>query len=425
MAFFAVIPALAMLFIASSAAAERVYLDITARDVRKVVVAVPYFVASSGSESEKRGADMAVLLGRALEFHGFVRVLDPEKYGASRNADWNMLGADYVVLGGYEVNGSDLTIEGRLLDVGENRMLAGRRYRGATRQQDEMVLRLCDALVEEFTGQKGISRSRIGFVSDVSGKKEVYVGNVLGLDLRQVTRHKHLVVSPRFSPDGIFLAYSSYHSGNQNLYVTDLRQSKVTQAISRRKGMNLAPAWSPDGRSMIVTLSKDGSPDLYEIDRQGKILRRLTKKAGINVSPDWSPDGKRIVFVSDRSGTPQVYLMDLKKNRVKRLTYEGSENTEPVWSPDGGRIAFTGLRSGSYQLFVLDPDDPANVKQISSGPGDFESPTWSPDGRQIAFSRRLNGKQHIWVMQRDGRDMRLLLDLEGNQSYPRWTVPMD
>ena len=60
--------------------------------------------------------------------------------------------------------------------------------------------------------------------------------------------------------------------------MTDLRQSKVTRAISRRKGMNLGPAWSPDGKTMVVTLSKDGSPDLYLIDREGKIIRRLTAR---------------------------------------------------------------------------------------------------------------------------------------------------
>jgi len=408
----------------SSARAERVYLDITAQDVRKVVVAVPSFTSSSGPAGEQ-AKSMAELLAKGLEFHGFVEVIDPQRYGGRSDADWKMLGADYVVMGKYEILDSGMMVEGRLLDVGEDRMLSGRRYRGSLKQQDDMVLRLCDALVEEFTGEQGISRSRVGFVSDVSGKKEVYVANVLGLDMRQVSRHKHLVVSPRFSPDGIHLAYSSYHSGNQNLYVTDLRQNQVTRVISRRKGMNLAPAWAPDGKSMIVTLSKDGSPDLYQIDRQGKLLKRLTKRAGINVSPSWSPGGKSIAFVSDRSGTPQIYIMNVKKGSVKRLTFEGSENTEPSWSPKGDLITYTSRRDGKYEILVINPDDPLSAKQVSSGSGEFETPTWSPDGKQIAFSRRMDGKQQICAMQKDGRDIRILFDVPGNQTYPQWTVPME
>lgn len=405
--------------------ADRVYLDITARDVRKVVVAVPWFVNSSGSADEQQGRSIAELVARGLEFHGFIQILDPQRYGGRNDADWKMLGADYVVMGKYEVVDSGMMVEGSLLDVGADRMLAGRRYRGSVKQSDDMALRLCDALIEEFTGEEGISRSRLAFVSDATGSKEVYVSNVLGLNMRQVSRHKHLVVSPRFSPDGIYLAYSSYHSGNQNLYLTDLRQNQVTQVISRRKGMNLAPAWAPDGKSMIVTLSKDGSPDLYRIDRQGKILERLTERAGINVSASYSPDGKSIAFVSDRSGRPQVYIMDLKKQSVRRLTFEGTENTEPSWSPKGDLIAYTGLRNGAYQIFVVNPDDPLSGKQVSSGAGDFESPTWSPDGKQIAFSRRRDNKQQICAMQKDGRDMRILFDTPGNQSYPQWTVPME
>ncbi len=405
--------------------AERVYLDITAQDMRKVVVAVPWFTSASGQEYEQQARSMVELLAKGLEFHGFIEIVDTGRYGGGKDTDWKLLGADYVVMGKYELQDSGMVVEGRLLDVAENRMLAGRRYRGAVEQWDDMMLRLCDALIEEFTGEKGISRSRLAFVSDASGKKEVYVSNILGLDMRQVTRHKHLVVSPRFSPDGTYLSYSSYHTGNQNLYVTDLRQSKVTNAISRRKGMNLAPAWAPDGKSMIVTLSKDGSPDLYRIDRQGKILKRLTARAGINVSPTWSPDGKSIAFVSDRSGTPQLYILNLKKNSIKRLTFEGNENTEPAWSPKGDLIAFTSRQNGHYQIMVVNPDDPLSVRQISSGSGDFESPTWSPDGRQIAFSRRTGGKQQICVMQKNGRDIRVLFDIPGNQSYPQWTVPME
>lgn len=401
--------------------AERVYLDITAQDVRKVVVAVPWFASPDNPQGEMdRGRPMAELLGRALAFHGFIDILDPARYGGRNAADWRALGVDYVILGRYDTADSGLVVEGRLLDVGEDRILTGRRYRGLAKQQDDMVLRLCDALIEEFTGEPGISRSRIAYVSDASGFKEVYISDILGLKQRQVTRHKHLVVSPRFSPDGHYLAYSSYHSGNQNLYITDLRQNQVTRAISRRKGMNLAPAWSPDGKSMIVTLSKDGSPDLYLLDRQGTIEKRLTSRAGINVSPSWSPDGKSIVFVSDRSGTPQVYMMNLKKNRVQRLTFEGSENAEPSWSPKGDLIAFTGIRQGRYQIFTMNPSDPFSVREVTSGLGDFESPTWSPDGKQIALSRRLGGRQQICVIMKDGRDLRVLLDIPGNQSYPQW-----
>ena len=404
----------------SQAAAERIYLDIAASDVRKIVVAVPSFVDGSGNQNSQTGNEIATMVAQGLQFHGFIQIVDPAGYGKSRDVDWQALSADYVVMGKFASNGDGLVIEGRLLDVAQNKMLAGRRYKGAVNQRDDMTLRLVDALVEEFTGESGISRTSIAFVSDVTGRKEVYVTDVLGRKVRQITRHNHLCVSPRYTADGRFLAYSSYHRGNQNLYITELNQSKVTRALSRRKGMNLAPAFSPDGKTMVVTLSKDGSPDLYLMDFKGKILERLTKRSGINVSPSFSPDGKSIAFVSDRSGRPQVYIMDMQSRQVRRLTFQGSENAEPSWSSKGDKIVYTGLVGGNYQIFTISVSGGVPT-QVSSGWGDFESPTWSPDGKQIVFSRKRNGHQEICAVFANGKELRTLFNLKGNQSYPRWS----
>ncbi len=401
------------------ACAERIYLDIAASDMRKVVVAVPAFADAAGNLNTTRGRDIAGLLGRGLEFHGFVQVVDPGSY-VGRDGDWKALGADYVLLGKYALTGNKMVIEGSLLDVADNKMLAGRRYRGDAAQQDDMTLRLVDALVKEFTGEPGISRTSIAFVSDATGRKEIYIADVLGRKERRITRHNHLCVSPRFTPDGRSLAYSTYHRGNQDLYITDLNQSKVTRALSRRKGLNLAPAFAPDGRTMVVTLSKGGSPDLYLMDRKGKIIRQLTSGYGINVSPSFSPDGRQLAFVSDRTGKPQVYIMDMPGGQVRRLTFQGTENAEPSWSPKGDKIAYTGLSGGHYQIFTI-PAQGGTPKQVSSGWGDFESPTWSPDGRQIAFSRKRDGRQQICAVFADGKGLRPLFSFKGNQSYPQWS----
>ncbi len=400
--------------------AERYYLDITASDVRKVIVAVPPFQDGAGATSGQTGRDIADLLSRGLAFHGFVQVIDPARYGYQRNADWKSLAADYVILGKYSTTGKKMLIEGTLLDVANDKMLAGRRYKGLPSQKNDMTLRLVDALVKEFTGQPGISRTSIAFVSDVTGRKEIYLSDVLGRKKRRVTRHNHLCVSPRFTPDGKALAYSTYHHGNQDLYITNLNQSKITRALSRRKGMNLAPAFSPDGKTMVLTLSKGGNPDLYLLDRKGKIIRQLTKGAGINVSSSFSPDGQSIAFVSDRSGKPQIYIMGIHSGKVRRLTFQGTENAEPSWSPQGNKIAYTGLQNGHYQIFTIGVAGGGPV-QVSSGWGDFESPSWSPDGKQIAFSRKRNGRQVVCAVFANGKGLRELFTYKGNQSFPQWS----
>ena len=70
--------------------------------------------------------------------------------------------------------------------------------------------------------------SNIAFVSEVSGgHKEIFVADVLGRNIKQLTNHKDLAVSPKFSPDGKMLAYTSYHPGNPNLYITDWHNTLI------------------------------------------------------------------------------------------------------------------------------------------------------------------------------------------------------
>ncbi|MBV5316247.1 MAG: PD40 domain-containing protein [Desulfobulbaceae bacterium] len=402
--------------LAQESSAERAYFDITATDVRKIMVAVPNFSGSAGMP----GTSVSQLLTKGFELHGFISVIDSSKFGGSKEADWKTLGADYVVMGQVSSDPAGMVIEGQILDVASNKLLAGRRYKGSASQMEDMTLRLCDGLIEDFTGEMGVARTSLAYISDATGRKEVYVADILGRHPRQVTKHQALCVSPRFTPDGNFLAYSTYHNGNQDLYITDLRQNASTNALSRRKGLNLAPAFAIDGKTMVLTLSKNGNPDLFRIDRQGEVLEELTSRSGINVSPSFSPDRQSMAFVSDRSGKPNVYVMNMSSRQVKRMTFKNSENSEPSWSPKGDEIAYTGLQGGSYQLFVMDRNG-GGERQLTSGGGNYETPTWSPDGRLLAVARKSGGRSEICVVSKNGKDVRVLFAMKGNQSYPQWS----
>lgn len=403
-------------------AKEIVYLDITSPDARKINIAVPWFVNKEQPEHlQVYGRNLASTLSKALLFHGIFSLIPVEQYDKRQDADWKSLGADFVVLGKYSLSSNGVQMEMRLLDVAGGDMLMGKRYNGTRDQEQRMLFKFTNSVIKEMTGQDGIASSKIAFVSDRSGSKEVYLTDILGKNTRQITRHKNLVVSPRFLPGGRYLTYTSYHSGNQNLYITDTTQSKTTRPLSRRKGMNLAPAWSPDGKQMILTLSKNGNPDLFLLDRKGKILKQLTRRSGINVSPTWSPDGTQIAFVSDRSGRPQIYSMNLQNKTVQRLTFKGSENAEPNWSPTENQIAYSSLVDGTYQIFTISSRPGATPKQITTGPNHHESPTWSPDGKQILFSLRKGRTQKLYAVLKNGSNMRQLFALPGNQTYPCWT----
>lgn len=413
------------MFILGRPAQAIVYLDITSANFRKVNVAVPYFVDKKQPElNQDSGRKMADLMGRALAFHGFFEIIPPAAYGGKQTWDWTALGAEFTVLGQYELAGNEIVLEMRLNEIQSGQMILSRRYSSSVADHQENIKKFCDEILLQLTGERGISRSRIAFASTASGHKEIWLADALGDNLRQVTQHDHLAVSPRFSPDNRWLAYTSYHRNNPNLYVTDLNILKTTRPISRQKGLNMAPAWSPDGSVIAITLSKSGNPDIYLIDINGNELRKLTSGEGVNVSPSWSPDGQKIAFVSDRSGTPQIYIMDVASKASQRITYIGNENTTPSWSPKGDWIAYTGKVGGNTQILLIKPEG-GNPIQLTQTAGDHESPSWSPDGRQLVFSRKKNGKQEICAIFKNGMGLRTLFNLKGTQSTPQWSPRLD
>ncbi len=407
------------------AAQERIYLEIGSADVRKIQFAVPWFTNRlSPGQPKEFDKDIADILAKALKFHGIIDIIPTSEYNGSQNTDWKNLGADFTILGTYESNGNSLSLQLRLVDVADNTMILGKSYNGKLSQKDEMLFRFCNSVIHDLTGTMGLAETQIAYVSYEKEllRKEVYMTDILGRTTRQITRHKNLVVSPRFVPGGTFLTYTSYHSGNQNLYITDLRQDKTTQVLSQRTGMNLAPAWFPDGQKMVLTLSYEGNPDLYLVDKRGQVLERITKNAGINVSATISPDGERIVFVSDRFGSPQLFLMDLKSKKTQRITFTGSENAEPSWHPTEDLIVYSSLRNGVYQICTQKPEQGAEVNVLTTDLSHHESPAWSPDGNQIIFSKQDGRENKIYAMMKNGSYQRKLFSFNGSQTYPRWEI---
>lgn len=405
----------------TASSADRVYLDISTQQTRKIKIAVPWFQNKRlGHQKQLLGRELSSVLGKALQFHGVITIIPQGQYGGNQSADWKKMGADFTVLGKYEITSDNIDLEIWLEDVAGNEKMLGKSFSGSLRQKEKMLFKFADNVLESLTGVAGIADSRILFVNQHKKTKEVYLTDILGKKVRQVTRHKHLTVSPRFVPGGTFMSYTSYHSGNQNLYITDLKQSKTTRVLSRRKGLNLAPAWYPDGKSMILTLSKSGSPDLYRLDSRGKVIEQLTSRAGINVSPTISPDGNHMVFVSDRTGRPQLYYMNLNTRKVKRLTFEGSENAEPNWSPTENLIVFSSLRDNFYQIYTMNPLKNESPTAITQDPGQHEAPCWSPDGNQIIFAQRDGKKSQIYGIMKNGSFQRKLFTIPGSQTFPRW-----
>jgi TolB protein len=408
------------------------YIDITQPFIRKIPIAIPLFnKVSTVDATEQLSRTASDLLSETLEFTGYFKILDRDAFLVDMQTEisfanvnfhnWTSIGAELLVTGGVLIQDDRVEMEFRLYDTFKEKLLVGKRYKGLIKDQRKIVRRFCSEIIFILTGDKGIFNSEIAFVSTSSGNKEIYICEFDGYNPRQVTHTRNITLSPAWSSDGKWLAYTSYAKGKPDLYIKHLREKRG--AVIAKKGINITPAWVPNKFALAATLSFSGDPEIYLLTGTGKVINRLTKRRGIDLSPSWSPDGKHMAFVSKRSGTPQLYIKNIASGQVRRLTFQGRYNTQPSWSPKGDRIAYAGMESGRNNIFVIGIDGQGPV-QLTHDEGDNESPSWSPDGSLIAFSSTRLGPPRIYVMTAYGTDQRRLLAIQGEQTTPEWSPRM-
>ena len=407
------------------------YIDISNPFLRKIPLAVPLFKNENGTAEEKRLSNSSAdLLAASLEFTGYFKLLDrgaflfdPQKDGVLTPqinfANWTVIGAELLITGLFKEVDGNITMELRLFDAFKARRIIGKKYTGKEADQRQMIHRFCSEVIKYLTGHRGVYGSKIAFVSTGSGNKEIYSCAFDGYNPQQVTRNRSINLSPAWSTDGRYLAYTSYKNKKPDIFIKDLAEMQETSV--NEKGLNITPAWVPGKFELAATLSFSGDQEIYLLTGSGKVIKRLTSIRGIDLSPTWSPDGKKFAFVSNRAGSPQIYVQELSSGKVRRLTYQGNYNTQPNWSPQSDKIAYASVVDGRRNIVVMGLDGQEPL-QLTHESGDNEAPSWSPDGSLIVFSSNREGPFRIYVMTAFGTDQRRLLVMTGEQTNPKWSM---
>src|SRR3954469_10384296 len=362
----------------------------------------------------------------------FYPLIQPAQPGEVKLDAWANPPANVAMLafGNLGVVGTDVSVQGWLDDVKNTQspIVLGKQYKEAATDENARLIahKFANEIIFRLGGGvNGIAESKLYYISNRSGHKEVWAMDYDGAGQHQITHLGALAsLSPRISPDASRIAFSSYPKGSGLEIVMYSNELARMVNFPRFGGTNATPAWSPDGTKLAFASSMRGSMEIYVSDSSGGAPKRLSSARGPDVAPVWNPKtGAQIAFVSGRSGLPQIYIMDADGSNVQRMTDQGYA-VSPSWSPNGQFLAFAWRRNygpgapGGWDIYVMDIASKQFIQLTHDAENNY-SPTWSPDGRHICFQRGGSGREQIWTMLADGSKAQVITNTGGN-SQPSW-----
>ncbi|MDY7096278.1 MAG: peptidase S41, partial [Acidobacteriota bacterium] len=238
-----------------------------------------------------------------------------------------------------------------------------------------LALLVSPTLAEESSGTKLLR------FPDIHGDTVVFVyagdlwsASVDGGVARRLTAHPGVENSPKFSPDGRWIAFNGQYDGDEQVYVIPAQGGEPRQLTYYPARGPLAPrwgfdnqvyGWTPDGSS-VVFRSLRGSWDLsdsriYTVSVEGGLPVALPMPE--SGGADLSPDGQRVVYSPlardfrtwkryQGGWAQELYLFDLSSHELERITDHPRADRDPMWF--GETVVFNSDRSGTFNLYAFD-----------------------------------------------------------------------
>ncbi len=382
-------------------------------------IAVVPFVGNNGSDK------IDFIVSSDLKQSGVFSPISPKEYGDRPTnagqinyANFQKLGLAYVVIG-QVVNNQ--TLHFTLADTFQQKILGSFKVSMINKTLRQASHQISDIILQKLTGVRGAFASRLAYVYE-SGKGanrryHIVISDSDGKNPLTLLTSPAPVMTPRFSPNGQYLAYVTYE-GNQAQIVTHNIKTGKRGLVSKEQGINASPAWSPDGSKIAMVLSRDGNSEIYYKNMLTGQLVRVTNNKSIDTEPVWSVNGSAIYFTSDRSGSPQLYRVNVSNGSTTKVTNTGRYSAGADISKDGKQIALARNIGGHFIVGTIDIAS-GKFTSVSKGFVD-ETPRFSPNGKMLVFTSAKNGRGVIKIVNVDGSGENTL-SANGQIRDPDWS----
>ena len=212
-----------------------------------------------------------------------------------------------------------------------------------------------------------------------------------------------------FSRDGRLVAYVLYPDGS--LWRSNIDGSERLQ-LTFPPVQAASPRWSPDGKRIVFSTRTPGNPfKIYSVAGDGGPLEQLTSGESSDSDPCWSVDGNSLVFgqstASEATAVAAIRTLNLSTRQVSVLPGSGGL-LRPVWSPDGRHIAALTADSQAIMLFNSATQTWSELVRAVAN-----SPAWSHDSQYLYFDSYPSKDAAILRVRIRDHNVERVTDLEG------------
>ncbi len=257
----------------------------------------------------------------------------------------------------------------------------------------------------------------------------IHMANVDGSDARQMTYGDKSCNNPQWSADGRWIGFLSERSGKRNLWLLRADGGEAQRLTDAKTGVR-SFKWAPDSKQIAFIMpdsltaeeekAQKGRNDVKVVDGDFKMERlwvipihndasgnraaRLLTKGELSIRApiDWSPDGRTIVFT--HTPTPRVddwplsdiSTVDVATKEIKPVARTSAAEFAPLYSPDGRWVAYTvsddpPTYAGSADIAVVPasggpPRKLAETIDRMPRGGRADLIGWAADGQGILFT---------------------------------------
>lgn len=264
------------------------------------------------------------------------------------------------------------------------------------------------------------------FYSNWDGDYEIYVINVNGAGLRQLTENEVYDAFPAFSADGTGIIYASRLVDDFDIYFVSIDGGMPKKLFGEASINETWPTVNTDGNVTFISRSLDpeatGGSNIHLWNSSTGEVSVLIDTDATDTFGKFDSKNNKIVFTSNRSGKLEIYISDGDGTNLKQLT-DVSDNPEkfgsayPNLTPDGKSVVYWGDGGGSFmhdhhhQVIDLETGEITVLpKRVMS----TAFPALSPDGKQIAYVASLGFEStfKIYIMDVDGTNHREIFSPE-------------